>query len=68
MMLTLDLLLVPLFQDDIEGRSIIPQIALISILSKYDSVRTQEDRDMRRHNCLLYLLPPYLALHVKHFS
>ncbi|KLU88389.1 U4/U6.U5 tri-snRNP-associated protein 2 [Magnaporthiopsis poae ATCC 64411] len=68
LLLTLDLPPTPLFQDDDEERSIIPQVPLTSILAKYDGVSAQEHLNHRRRYRLMHPLPPYLILHVKRFS
>ncbi|TPX09640.1 uncharacterized protein E0L32_009113 [Thyridium curvatum] len=67
LLLTLDLPPAPLFQDELEG-NIIPQVALTTIMSKYDGVSAQEHLAHRRRYRLLHPLPPYLVLHVKRFS
>ncbi|KAL8924645.1 MAG: hypothetical protein Q9208_003960 [Pyrenodesmia sp. 3 TL-2023] len=67
LMLTLDLPAAPLFQDELD-RNIIPQVPLISILSKYDGVKAQEQLSMRKRYRLLHPLPPYLLFHIKRFS
>lgn len=68
LLLTLDLPPTPLFQDDDEERSIIPQVPLTSVLAKYDGVSAQEHLNHRRRYRLMHPLPPYLILHVKRFS
>ncbi|KAI6334537.1 hypothetical protein MCOR07_001208 [Pyricularia oryzae] len=68
LLLTLDLPPAPLFQDDDEERSIIPQVALTTIMAKYDGVSAQEHMNHRRRYRLMHPLPPYLVLHVKRFS
>jgi U4/U6.U5 tri-snRNP-associated protein 2 len=40
--LGLDLPPVPLFQDAIEGKNIVPQVSIYSVLAKYDGVTSQE--------------------------
>ncbi|KAJ9130040.1 Cysteine proteinase [Coniochaeta hoffmannii] len=65
--LTLDLPPAPLFQDEQE-KNIIPQVALHSILSKYNGVRAQEHLAQRKRYRLLHPLPPFLVFHVKRFS
>lgn len=67
LLLTLDLPPAPLFQDE-EQRNIIPQVALTTILSKYDGRAPQEHLALRRRYRLMHPLPPYLVLHIKRFS
>jgi U4/U6.U5 tri-snRNP-associated protein 2 len=67
LLLTLDLPPTPLFQDELD-KNIIPQVALTTILSKYDGIRAQERLNFRRRFRLLHPLPPYLLLHIKRFS
>ncbi|KAI9676229.1 MAG: hypothetical protein M1829_003058 [Trizodia sp. TS-e1964] len=67
LMLTLDLPAAPLFQDE-HDQNIIPQVALTTILSKYDGLRAQEALSQRKRYRLLHPLPPYLLLHIKRFS
>jgi U4/U6.U5 tri-snRNP-associated protein 2 len=67
LLLSLDLPPAPLFQDE-QGRNIIPQVALTTILSKYDGIKAQEHLNFRRRFRLLHPLPPYLLFHVKRFS
>ncbi|KAI9818136.1 MAG: hypothetical protein M1827_000761 [Pycnora praestabilis] len=67
LMLTLDLPAAPLFQDEVD-KNIIPQIPLITILSKYDGLRAQEHLSTRKRYRLLHPLPPYLLFHIKRFS
>lgn len=67
LMLTLDLPAAPLFQDELD-KNIIPQIPLISILSKYDGLKAQEQLNTRRRYRLLHPLPPFLLFHIKRFS
>ena len=67
LLLTLDLPPAPLFQDELE-RNIIPQVALTTILAKYDGASAQEHLNHRRRYRLLHPLPPYLIFHVKRFS
>lgn len=64
--LALDLPKPPLFQDSVE-KNIIPQVALATILAKYDGRTTHEFGDtLKRHK--LERLPPYLILHTKRFT
>jgi U4/U6.U5 tri-snRNP-associated protein 2 len=67
LLLTLDLPPAPLFQDE-QGRNIIPQVALTTILSKYDGLHAQERLNFRRRFRLIHPLPPFLLLHIKRFS
>ncbi|KAL7408861.1 hypothetical protein BDY24DRAFT_405114 [Mrakia frigida] len=64
--LALDLPRPPLFQDSIE-KNIIPQVALSTILAKYDGTTPQEFGDtLKRHQ--VTRLPPYMILHTKRFT
>ncbi|KAK9449769.1 uncharacterized protein V1518DRAFT_426640 [Limtongia smithiae] len=63
MFLSLDLPPAPLFQDEID-RNIIPQVALQTILSKYDGCSSQELAGDRRRFKILEL-PPFVTLHIK---
>jgi U4/U6.U5 tri-snRNP-associated protein 2 len=64
--LAVDLPPPPLFQDSIE-KNIIPQVNIVSVLSKYDGVTTQESAgQLRRFKC--QRLPPYIILHFKRFT
>ncbi|KAJ3048675.1 hypothetical protein HK097_010314 [Rhizophlyctis rosea] len=66
MFLTLDLPPPPLFQDEAE-KNIIPQIALTTLLSKYDGVTGQESGStLRRYK--ITKLPRYLVFHIKRFT
>ncbi|KAF2740484.1 cysteine proteinase [Polyplosphaeria fusca] len=67
MILTLDLPPAPLFQDALE-KNIIPQVPLVTVLHKYDGLRSQEKMNQRVRYRLLHPLPPYLLFHVKRFS
>lgn len=67
LLLTLDLPAAPLFQDELE-RNIIPQVALTTILSKYNGITAQELNAQRKRYRLVHPLPPFLVLHVKRFS
>lgn len=67
MILPLDLPPAPLFQDD-RHQSIIPQVSLSQILSKYDGIETREEHNLRRRYRLLHPLPPFLMMHVKRFA
>ncbi|KAL1891539.1 Ubiquitin carboxyl-terminal hydrolase 10 [Sporothrix stenoceras] len=71
LLLTLDLPAAPLFQDEQE-RNIIPQVALTTLLGKYDGQSAHTARvdqsDVRRRFQLQGPLPPYLILHMKRFS
>jgi U4/U6.U5 tri-snRNP-associated protein 2 len=67
LLLTLDLPPAPLFQDE-QGRNIIPQVPLTTILSKYDGLHAQEHLNFRRRFRLQHPLPPYLLFHIKRFS
>lgn len=64
--LALDLPATPLFQDQNE-KKIIPQVALSTILAKFDGKTTQEfGPTLKRHH--LTALPPYVILHIKRFT
>lgn len=57
----------PLFQDAIEGKNIIPQVSIYSVLSKYDGTNAQESTgQLKRFK--LQRLPPYIILHFKRFT
>lgn len=65
--LALDLPPPPLFQDSVEGKNIIPQVNIYSVLAKYDGVTSQEFAgQLKRFKC--QRLPPYLILHYKRFT
>lgn len=64
--LALDLPPTPLFQD-LNEKKIIPQVALSTILAKFDGKTTQEfGPTLKRHH--LSALPPYVILHIKRFT
>ena len=64
--LALDLPATPLFTD-VNEKKIIPQVALSTILAKFDGKTTQEfGPTLKRHH--LTALPPYLILHIKRFT
>lgn len=65
--LTLDLPPTPLFQSA-DTESIIPQVPLTDLLSKYNGVVASEKRAHRVRHRLLHPLPPYLFFHIKRFS
>ncbi|KAJ3033029.1 hypothetical protein HDV00_006839 [Rhizophlyctis rosea] len=66
MFLTLDLPPPPLFQDEGE-KNIIPQVALTTLLTKYDGVTGQESGSiLRRYK--ITKLPRYLIFHIKRFT
>lgn len=65
--LTLDLPASPLFQSA-NHESIIPQIPLTTLLSKYNGITASEKLDHRVRHRLLHPLPPYLFFHIKRFS
>jgi U4/U6.U5 tri-snRNP-associated protein 2 len=67
MILTLDLPPAPLFQDASE-RNIIPQVALTTLLAKYNGITTSEAASTKRRYRLQHPLPPYLLLHIKRFT
>lgn len=68
MILTLDLPPVPLFRDSVESKNIIPQVALTTLLQKYNGMQTTEMANTRARHRLLHPLPPYLVFHIKRFS
>lgn len=68
MILTLDLPPVPLFRDSVESKNIIPQVALTTLLQKYNGYQASEKAEQRLRHRLLHPLPPYLIFHVKRFS
>ncbi|CAG8498685.1 14364_t:CDS:10 [Funneliformis caledonium] len=64
--LTLDLPAPPLFKDGVE-KNIIPQIALTTILAKYDGRTSQESvGTLKRFQ--LTRLPNYIVFHIKRFT
>ncbi|KAF3481652.1 snRNP assembly factor [Arthroderma uncinatum] len=67
LMLTLDLPPTPLFQSSNKD-SIIPQVPLTSLLSKYNGITASEKLSHRVRHRLLHPLPPYLLFHIKRFS
>nr|CAG8581258.1 2405_t:CDS:10 [Entrophospora candida] len=64
--LTLDLPPPPLFQDEVE-KNIIPQVALSTILQKYDGRTTLESAGALKRFQLISL-PNYLIFHIKRFT
>ncbi|OLL23785.1 putative mRNA-splicing protein ubp10 [Neolecta irregularis DAH-3] len=64
--LTLELPPPPLFQDEME-KNIIPQVALSTILQKYDGVTIQELSGQRKR-FKISQLSPFLILHIKRFT
>ncbi|KTW30111.1 hypothetical protein T552_00589 [Pneumocystis carinii B80] len=64
--LTLDLPLPPLFQDEFED-NIIPQVALSTLLAKYDGITSQELSGQRKRYKIVKL-PPFLIFHIKRFT
>ncbi|OAL70206.1 hypothetical protein A7D00_5737 [Trichophyton violaceum] len=67
LMLTLDLPPTPLFQSSNKD-SIIPQVALTTLLNKYNGITASEKLAHRVRHRLLHPLPPYLLFHIKRFS
>ncbi|KAI1942776.1 Ubiquitin carboxyl-terminal hydrolase 10 [Ophidiomyces ophidiicola] len=67
LILTLDLPPTPLFQSA-DKESIIPQVPLINLLSKYNGVTATEKLAHRVRHRLLHPLPQYLLFHIKRFS
>ena len=66
-MLGLDLPPPPLFQHVME-KSIIPQVALATCLSKYDGATEYDVARGGRKTFAVDALPPYLILHMKRFT
>ena len=66
MSLTLDLPPMPLFQDEVQ-RNIIPQVALVDLLTKYDG-NTIKELPGKRQRYSIVKLPPILMLYIKRFS
>jgi U4/U6.U5 tri-snRNP-associated protein 2 len=65
--LAIDLPPPPLFQDAVEGKNIIPQVSIYSVLAKYDGSTAQESvGQLKRYKC--QRLPPYIILHFKRFT
>lgn len=64
--LTLNLPLPPLFQDEFED-NIIPQVALSTLLAKYDGITSQEFSGERKRYKIVKL-PPFLVFHIKRFT
>lgn len=67
LILTLDLPPTPLFQSA-DKESIIPQVPLINLLSKYNGVTAIEKLAHRVRHRLIHPLPQYLLFHIKRFS
>jgi U4/U6.U5 tri-snRNP-associated protein 2 len=67
LILTLDLPPTPLFQSA-NRESIIPQVPLTTLLSKYNGITASEKLDQRVRHRLLHPLPPFLLFHIKRFS
>jgi U4/U6.U5 tri-snRNP-associated protein 2 len=67
LILTLDLPPTPLFQST-NRESIIPQVPLTSLLTKYNGITASEKLAHRVRHRLLHPLPPYLFFHIKRFS
>ena len=65
--LTVDVPAAPLFKDALE-RNIIPQIPLISCLTKFDGSTEQEMMNGDKRRYVLKQLPRYLVVHIKRFS
>ena len=65
--LTVDVPAAPLFQDVLE-RNIIPQVPLISCLSKFDGSSFQEMMNGDRRQYVITRLPRFLIVHIKRFS
>lgn len=65
-MLTLEVPPAPLFTDDAE-RSILPQVALETLLAKFDG-ETVQDHPELRVKYKIKALPHYLMLHIKRYS
>ncbi|CAG8701799.1 9221_t:CDS:10, partial [Gigaspora rosea] len=66
LLLNLDLPPPPLFQDEVE-KNIIPQVALTTILSKYDGRTPQESAGTLKRSQLVHL-PNYIIFHIKRFT
>ncbi|CAG8534436.1 9467_t:CDS:10 [Diversispora eburnea] len=66
LLLSLDLPPPPLFKDEVE-KNIIPQIALTTILAKYDGRTPQESAGTLKRSQLIRL-PNYLIFHIKRFT
>jgi U4/U6.U5 tri-snRNP-associated protein 2 len=69
--LSLDLPSSPLFKDSDDGKRIIPQVPLFTLLSKFDGVTSTDVLSagrVQRKKYRLKELPPYLILHIKRFS
>ncbi|KXS13872.1 cysteine proteinase [Gonapodya prolifera JEL478] len=64
--LALDLPPAPLFQDEMD-KNIIPQVALSTLLNKYDGATGQESANLLRRFRLLDP-PRYLVFHIKRFT
>ncbi|KAF0493189.1 cysteine proteinase [Gigaspora margarita] len=66
LLLNLDLPPPPLFQDEVE-KNIIPQVALTTILSKYDGRTPLESAGTLKRSQLVHL-PNYIIFHIKRFT
>ena len=65
--LTVDVPAAPLFKDALE-RNIIPQVPLVSCLTKFDGTSFQEMMNGDRRQYVITKLPKYLVVHIKRFS
>lgn len=66
LMLTLDLPPAPLFKDAME-KTVIPQVPIGELLTKFDGVSIQDDVRLGRRKLRLLSLPRFLAISVKRF-
>ena len=66
LMLTLDLPPAPLFKDAME-KTVIPQIPIGELLTKFDGVSIQDDVRLGRRKMRILSLPRFLAISVKRF-
>lgn len=66
LMLTLDLPPAPLFKDAME-KTVIPQIPIGELLTKFDGASIQDDVRLGRRKMRLLSLPRFLAISVKRF-
>lgn len=67
LMLALDPPPAPLYQDALE-QNIIPQVALASLLAKYDGRTVTDDAKAGRRTLRITKLPRFLLLHVRRFA
>jgi len=57
----------PLFKDSMD-RSLLPQIPLFDLLSKFDGVTEEESNEGVKRRYSITRLPPFLIIHIKRFQ